>query len=91
MEIASSFSTTNPEHKFDLSSPKGYGQMLKFKQLRRDLASDESRNDQAVYSPIVGLSEDWASYDAAKQLISLPQMRLNLVILTTPLEDPSTL
>ena len=46
---------TNLEHKFDLSSPKGYGQMLKFKQLRRDLASDESRNDQAVYSSIVDL------------------------------------
>ena len=33
---------TNLEHKFDLSSPKGYSQMLPFKQLRNSLASDES-------------------------------------------------
>ena len=36
---------TNLEHKFDLRSPKGYSQMLPFKQLRNGLASDESRND----------------------------------------------
>ena len=36
---------TNLEHKFDLRSPKGHSQMLPYKQLRNDLASDESRND----------------------------------------------
>ena len=41
---------TNLEHKFDLRSPKGYSRMLPFRQLRKDLVSDESHDALAVYS-----------------------------------------
>ena len=72
---------TNLEHKFDLSSPKGYSRMLPFEQLRNGLALDESSNDQAVYSFPFSLAEDydenhpvylsdgvWASIQAATEL-----------------------